>query len=77
MNIGRVPADHQHPSGQLLASGGDDESVRLWALTHEPPGGHAPAVLRVPGPYAGMKIGGVTGISEAQRASLVALGAQV
>jgi WD40 repeat protein len=63
-----------HPSGKLLASGGEDESVRLWTLTDEPPGS-TEFVLRFPGPYAGMNIAGATGISEAQRSALKALGA--
>jgi WD40 repeat protein/DNA-binding SARP family transcriptional activator len=64
-----------HPHGPMLASGGEDETVRLWMVTSEPPVGNGIAVLRAPGPYAGMNIAGVTGISAAQRASLVALGA--
>jgi hypothetical protein len=31
--------------------------------------------LHAPGPYSGMKIAGVTGISEAQKVALQALGA--
>jgi WD40 repeat protein len=64
-----------HPNGQLLSSGGDDETVRLWAVSGVQPAGKSIAVLRVPGPYAGMNIAGVTGISEAQVLSLKALGA--
>ncbi len=59
----------------FLASGGEDQVVRLWVLAGEPPTGSLAHVLQVPGPYAGMKITGVTGISDAQRAALVALGA--
>lgn len=63
------------PEGQLLASGGEDETMRLWVLAGEPLAGSLAQVLHVPGPYAGMKITGATGISDAQRAALVALGA--
>ena len=60
-----------HPNGHLLTSASGDGSVCFWetqsgALRHQ---------LRVPGPYADMKISGVTGISEAQKAALRALGA--
>jgi WD40 repeat protein/DNA-binding SARP family transcriptional activator len=72
------------PDGQWLASCGTDETIRLWevatALTTST--GEAPAAataclttLRPTGPYAGMNITGVTGISPAQKATLIALGA--
>jgi len=67
---------------QLLASASHDETVKLWRLEVVEDGtGLAVreitclSTLRTPGPYAGMKIGGVTGISEAQKAALIALGA--
>lgn len=64
-----------HPQGGLLATGSEDETVRLWTIAGNPLVGRAAQVVHVPGPYAGMNIAGVTGISEAQRASLLALGA--
>jgi WD40 repeat protein/thymidylate kinase len=57
--------------GAWLASASEDESIRLWhGKTGEPL-----AVLPIPGPYVGMRIDGVTGISAAQKAALKALGA--
>ncbi|MFN8440612.1 MAG: BTAD domain-containing putative transcriptional regulator [Caldilineaceae bacterium] len=57
--------------GQLLASASQDETIRLWDV-HS---GVCLQTLRTPGPYAGMNITSVTGISEAQKAALKALGA--
>jgi len=59
------------PDGQTLVSCSDDETVRLWAVTT----GACAQILRVPGPYAGMQIQGVSGLSAAQKAALKALGA--
>lgn len=60
-----------HPNGHLLVSASGDGSVCFWAM----PSGALHHRLHVPGPYAGMNITGVTGISEAQKAALRALGA--
>ncbi|MCE7985139.1 MAG: hypothetical protein DYG89_28535 [Caldilinea sp. CFX5] len=65
-------------TGQLLVTAGHDETIMLWALhTCATTTGSATclATLRAPGPYADMNITGVTGISEAQKAALRALGA--
>lgn len=71
--------DHTHviealdftSDGQLLASASYDETIRLWDVRS----GTCLQSLRAPGPYAGMNITGVTGISAAQKAALRALGA--
>ena len=55
----------------VLASGSVDGTVRLWNM----PAGDCRAVLHSLGPYAGMKIAGAMGISDAQKATLKQLGA--
>ena len=61
--------------GRMIASGSADETIKLWAVDAAVRPVTCLATLRAPGPYSGMKIGGVTGISDAQKAALVALGA--
>ncbi len=60
-----------HPDGQSLASCSDDATIKLWSVAH----GTCLQTLRTPAPYAGMRIRGVSGLSDAQRNALVALGA--
>lgn len=59
------------PDGQTLVSCSDDETVKLWSVST----GACAQTLRVPGPYAGMQIHGVSGLTAAQKAALKALGA--
>jgi WD40 repeat protein len=54
-----------------LASGSLDETIRLW----DGQTGECLKTLRGDRPYEGMNITGVTGIVEAQKATLKALGA--
>lgn len=60
-----------HPTAPFLISCSHDNSVRLWDLTTMA----CSQVLQPLGPYTGMRIGGIRGISDAQKAVLVALGA--
>ncbi|MBE7384974.1 MAG: NACHT domain-containing protein [Leptolyngbya sp. SIO1E4] len=59
------------PDSQILASGSSDETIRLWDLSS----GDCLMTLRAPRPYEGMNITDVQGLTEAQIASLKALGA--
>jgi WD40 repeat protein len=57
--------------GQLLASGGLDGTVKLWEVKS----GACLRTLRAERRYERMDISGLIGITAAQRASLIALGA--
>ena len=52
--------------GQLVVSGGGDGTVRLWAAKT----GSCQRTLRAERRYERMDISGLSGITEAQRASL-------
>jgi WD40 repeat protein len=60
------------PHGQVLASGSQDETTKLWDIAT----GENIRTLKADSPYEGMNITGVRGLSQAQKASLKALGAQ-
>jgi len=57
--------------GQTLASGSEDETIKLWDVKT----GEYLKTLKAPRPYEGMNITGVTGLTQAQKATLKALGA--
>ena len=59
------------PTTSHLASCNLDGRIRFWDMERK----RCCQLLRPPGPYAGMQITGVTGISLAQKAALLALGA--
>ena len=58
------------PDGQKLVSGSEDETIKLRDIKT----GEC-QTLRNPRPYEGMNIAGVTGLAEAQKATLKTLGA--
>lgn len=59
------------PDGKTLASCSEDETIMLWDINTR----KYLKTLKTDRPYEGMKIKGVTGLTEAQKATLKALGA--
>ena len=70
-HTGTVLALALSADGQLLASGGSDGNVRLWEVSS----GTCLRTLQSEGRYEGLDITGLTGVTEAQRSALLALGA--
>lgn len=60
-----------NPQGKMLASGSQDQTVRLWNVDT----GECLNVLRAKRLYEGMNITGATGLTEAQKVTLKAIGA--
>jgi WD40 repeat protein len=59
------------PDGRTLASGSEDETIKLWDVNT----GECFKTLRPARLYEGMNITGATGLTQAQKATLFALGA--
>jgi WD40 repeat protein len=59
------------PDGKTLASCGDDNTIQVWDLQS----GEQLQMLRRDRPYERLDITGIKGVTEAQKATLRALGA--
>ncbi|MER3475833.1 MAG: hypothetical protein C4287_03770 [Leptolyngbya sp. ERB_1_2] len=57
--------------GSMIASGSEDQTIRLWNVNT----GKCVKVLQKPQPYDGMNITNVSGMTNAQKTTLKALGA--
>jgi WD40 repeat protein/transcriptional regulator with XRE-family HTH domain len=62
-----------HPASKMLVSGSQDETIKLWNVET----GECIKTLRGDRLYEGMNIAGVSGLTEAQKATLRALGAVI
>jgi WD40 repeat protein len=68
---GVVQSLESSPDGRRLASCGDDNTIQVWDLQS----GEHLQTLRRDRPYERLDITGIRGVTEAQKASLRALGA--
>jgi WD40 repeat protein len=75
--MGQVRSVAWSPDGALLASGGEGGWVAMWDIGAAVAGDAAVrlAQFRSDRPYERMRIGGASGLTDAQRATLLALGA--
>ena len=70
-HTGNVYAVSFAPHGNLIASGSRDETVKLWDIAT----GECIMTYRDPRPYEGLNIKEASGLTPAQKAKLIALGA--
>jgi WD40 repeat protein/transcriptional regulator with XRE-family HTH domain len=70
-HTGRIHSLRRSPDGSTLASCGDDGAIMLWDMQS----GEYLRTLRRDRPYERTDITGMTGITDAQRTSLISLGA--
>ncbi|PMB53141.1 hypothetical protein CEN39_06030 [Fischerella thermalis CCMEE 5201] len=71
MLVTNIPFTDVTPIKLVAFSGSFDESIKLWELQQN----KCLQNLKVPSPYTGMKFKGMKGLTEAQWATLEALGA--
>ncbi|MBD2460290.1 NACHT domain-containing protein [Oscillatoria sp. FACHB-1407] len=67
----RLLSAYFHPSKPLIVTSSADETIKIWSADT----GECLQTMRSDRPYEGMNITGVTGITEAQKSTLKALGA--
>jgi WD40 repeat protein len=70
-HIGTIYAVSFSPNGEQIASSSRDETVKLWDIKT----GECIRTYREPRPYEGLNIFEATGLTSAQKAKLLALGA--
>ncbi len=70
-HVGTIYTVSFAPNGDLIASSSRDETVKLWDIKT----GECIRTYREPRPYEGLNISEATGLTSAQKAKLLALGA--
>jgi WD40 repeat protein len=70
-HVGTIYSVSFAPNGELIASSSRDETVKLWDIKT----GECIRTYREPRPYEGLNISEATGLTSAQKAKLLSLGA--